>query len=105
MSSLEYKSGFSGKGLVGARYGRGQRNAIIITTAAGTRRSRSFRKCFEVFVGSETCSDLFGRTRMHSDRFGYVRKHLEAFGLFGIFSKLSTVFDLFRACAKYRRSL
>ena len=62
------------------------------THATFAKFSRSFRKFFEVFVGSETCLDLFGPSRMRSDTFGCARKHSEAFGRFPIFLK---IFDMF----------
>ena len=44
--------------------------------------SRSFRKFFEVFVGSETCLDLFEPSWMWSDTFGCARKRSHVFGNF-----------------------
>ena len=62
------------------------------TDAMFAKLSRSFRKFFEVFVGSETCLDLFGPSRMRWDTFGCARKHLEAFGRFWIFFKIFAIF-------------
>ena len=61
------------------------------THATFAKFSWSFRKFFEVFVGSEMCLDLFGPSRMRSDTFRCARKsrkRSEVFGKFPIFSKL-----------------
>ena len=62
------------------------------THATFAKFSRSFRKFFEVIVGSETCLDLLGPSRMRSDMFGCARKHLEAFEHFWKFLKMFDVF-------------
>ena len=63
--------------------------------------SRRFHKFFDDFVASETCRDLFGPTqctRTRLDTFRSVQRRLDVFGI------LLDLFNIFRACARYRRS-